>query len=169
VLDGLVPPVTDRREPGPEVGPGATYADAERNASVLLDGDGDGGTTVVVHDGERYRVTVGESEPVTLKTHRYDAIRVAGSAEAYADRIEREYAFALSDADLDDAEQSVVETAIENGSYVAENDDEAFRSVVEQFRDREALTEGTGTGPRVVRHEGERYVVDLRYGGFDVE
>jgi len=167
VLDGLLPPRTDRRVSGPEMGAGGTYTDAEREASVLLEDAP--GTVIVIHEGKRYRVTVEDPEPVTLKTYRYTATEVAASAEAYAERIENEYAFELSDANLSDRQQSVIEEAVRNGSYRAESDDdEAFRSVIELFREHEPLTEGASTGTWVVRHEGELYVVDLQYGGFDV-
>jgi hypothetical protein len=80
-----------------------------------------------------------------------------------------EYLFTLSN--LSDDERKVVETATKDGeTYYAEDDgDQAFRSVMETFRRHEALTRDDYEGTWLVRYEGEVYLAELSYGGFEEE
>lgn len=162
-LSGLLD-ATDGRVPGPEIGAGVVYTDAELDESVLAP---DPEYDVVVFEGERYAVSVDGTRDVTIKTYRYTAAQVAASADVYADRLERRYAFELGN--LSDAEASVVAEAINDSYYADSDDDETFRSVLERFVDHEAIERDESSGTWVVHHDGKRYVAELRYGGFDVD
>jgi hypothetical protein len=162
LLDGLLPPRTERRTEGYDFGTGGTYTEPERNRSVLLSGEYE----AVRFEGETYPVAV-ETEPTTLRTYRYTVTTVADSTAAYADRLRERHLFTLSG--LSEDERSVVEEAIsENGSYYAESDDdEAFRGVLEEFDGRSAIESTEYRGTWLVRYEGEVYVAELSYGGFE--
>lgn len=162
LLEGVLPPRTERRTEGYDFGTGGTYTQPERNRSVLLSGEHE----AVRFEGETYPVAV-ETEPTTLRTYRYTATSVADSTAAYADRLRERHLFTLSG--LSEAERSVVEEAItENGSYYAENDDdEAFRGVLEKFDGRPAIRSDDYHGSWLVRYDGEVYVAELSYGGFE--
>lgn len=162
LLSGLLPPRTERRVDGYDIGAGGTYTEAERNRSVLLSGEYE----AVRFEGETYPVAV-ETEPTTLQTYRYTATPVADSTAAYADRLRERHLFTLSG--LSEDERAVVEEAInENGSYYAESDDdEAFRGVLEKFDGRSAIESTEYHGTWLVRYDGEVYVAALSYGGFD--
>lgn len=160
-LDSVLPPSTTRRVPGPDVGVGATYTDAELNASVLAPSPE---YDVVVYEGTRYRVTVGEPRDVTVRTYRYEATRVAPDAAAYAAHLRETYAFTMTG--LDDAERDVVAEAIDGSYYAQSDDDAAFASVVDRFRERRAVTRDSGTGTYLVRYDGRLYLADVRFGTY---
>lgn len=162
VLDGLFPPRNDRRTQGYDFGVGATYDATEANRSVLL------GTQprAVSYEGETYPVDIGDSEPVTVRTYRYTAAVVANDTSAYARQLRETYLFTLSGLSQD--ERAVVEEAVD-GSYYAESDDEAFRSVLDRFRGREALEATEYRGTWLVRYDGAVHLADLSYEGFDLD
>lgn len=161
-LDRLLPPRTDRLTEGNDFGVHVTYNRTERNRSVLLAGEYD----AVDYEGETYPVDVRRTREVTVETYRYTASVVANSSEEYASQLREEYLFTLSG--LSDEERAVVEEAIDDGSYYAEDtDDEAFRSVLETFRRHEAVQENEYEGTWLVRYDGEVYVAELSYGEFD--
>lgn len=160
-LDRLLPPPTDRRDEGYDFGVHVTYNATERNRSVLLSGEYD----AVRYEGETYPVDVGDTERVTTETYRYTATVVANSSAEYASQLREEYLFALSG--LSDKERQVVEEAIDDTYYAEDTDDEAFRSVLETFRRHEPVRESEYDGMWLVRYDGEVYLADLSYGGFD--
>lgn len=161
-LDAILPPRDVPSTDGYELGVGAVYNDSELRKSVL---GPDTAYDVVVYEGERYPINVGDTREVTVKTYRYEATEVAASADAYADQLREEYTFRLSD--LSDAEASVVSEAIEEGTYYAEDeDDEGFGSLVDRFEERQAITRDQASGLWLVRYNGEVYLVDLHFGGF---
>lgn len=150
------------QEEGEEFGVGAIYTDEELNSSVLAPVQQ---YDVVIVNGTRYAIEVGEVDPVTVATYRYTTRVVAESATAYAQQLETAYAFSLSN--LSEEERSVLETAIEEGSYYAEStDDEAFESLYRTIRTYEAIVKDQASGLWLLRYEGELYIADLRYGGF---
>ncbi|MFB6135905.1 MAG: hypothetical protein ABEJ04_04020 [Halobacteriaceae archaeon] len=161
VLGGLLPPETERRTEGFDVGVVATYNATERNRSVLLAGEYE----AVRYEGETYPVSLEDTEPVTIRTYRYSASTVADDAAEYAALLRERYLFTLSG--LSDDERAVVEEAVESSYYAEDDDDEAFRSVLETFRRHRAIREGEYDGLWLVRYDGEVYVADLSYGGFE--
>jgi hypothetical protein len=162
-IDQLFPPLTDHRENGYEVGVGIAYTESERNRSVLLAEKYE----AVRYEGETYPVRVSDTERVTIKTYRYTATVVANSSAEYASLLRGQYLFTLSN--LSNEEQQVVETAITDGEtyYAEDTDDQAFRSIMERFGHHEAIHKAEYEGTWLVRYEGEVYVAELDYGGFD--
>ena len=162
IIDRALPsePITTR--PGSDFYIDATYTAAEHNQSVLLADD----TEAVRYEGDTSPVVITETESVTVPTRRYTATLVANNTEAYVQQLQSEYVFSLSG--LSDAERSVVNEAI-NGTYYAENDDdEPFQSVLERFHRHEAVQQNEYRGTWLVRYEGEVYLAELSYDGFDV-
>jgi hypothetical protein len=162
LLDAVLPPRDEPLRPGPEVGTGAVFTDAELNRSMLVGTDT---YDVVRYGGERYPVTVEDVRPVTVGTYRYEAARVAANASAYAAQLRRDYAFTLSN--LSEAERSVLEEAAGSGGYYAESDDDdAFAAVLDRFRSHAAIERDRASGLWLVRYDGRLYAADLTFGGF---
>jgi hypothetical protein len=92
---------------------------------------------------------------------------VADSTAGYADQLRDRYLFTLSG--LSDDERSVVEEAMsKNGSYYADTDgDEAFRGVLESFDGHPAIERNEFRGTWLVRYDGDVYVAELSYQGFE--
>ena len=163
-LSSLVPPDERHAESGRAVGAVSTYNDTEVDASVFVP---EQRYDVVVYEGEAYAVELDGTREVTISTYRYSATPVANSTEEYAGDLEDEYRFTLSG--LSDPERSLVDTAIEEGSYYAEDrDDEAFRSIVRRFTRHDAIQPGDTYGDWIVRYDGETYWAHLEYGGIAV-
>lgn len=161
-LGALLPPRDGHREPGTDVGVGATYTEAELNQSVLAPAQE---YDAVLYEGERYPVTVEDPREATVTTYRYTATRVAPNASAYAAHLREAYAFTLEG--LPDAQQSVVEAATKGTYYADSTDDDAFVAVVDRFRAHDAVAADGESGTWVVRYRGTLYVAELRYGAFD--
>jgi len=160
-IDRLLPPRTEGRTEGYDLGVGITYNETEQNRSVLLSGDYD----AVRYDGETYPIDAGDTQPVTVTVYRYTATVVANSSAEYASQLRSEYLFTLSG--LTEGERAVVEEAINDTYYAEDTDDEAFRSVMETFRRHEAVQETEYEGLWLVRYDGDVYLADLSYDGFD--
>ncbi|MFB6171359.1 MAG: hypothetical protein ABEJ23_02420 [Haloarculaceae archaeon] len=158
-LSGLLPPRTDRRTDGYEMGVGVTYNATERNRSVLRSGE----YSAVEYRGETYPVRVDDERDVTIATYRYTATPVANSTGAYARRLRERHLFVLGN--LTEDERSIVAEVIDDG-YYADSDDEAFASVLERFRRHSAVTADEYRGTWLVRYDGEVYLARLSYGGF---
>ncbi|GAA0657378.1 hypothetical protein [Salarchaeum japonicum] len=107
---------------------------------------------ILVHDGDRYRVTV-TSERDTWETYRYAVTEVAAGLSEFVEPIRERYRFTLSG--LSEAEREVVETAIDEG-YFEESD--AFQSLVERFHAHEKLSGDDAYGTWLVRYEGTEYL-----------
>ncbi|WP_424005139.1 hypothetical protein ACOZ4I_17560 (plasmid) [Haloarcula salina] len=112
---------------------------------------------VIVHDGNRYRVAV-NSRTASEAEYRYEVTEIAPDVEAFADQVRDRYLFELSG--LSEAEQTVVEDAIESGYY---EDDDAFRSVVERIRAHEAIREDDFYGTWLIAYEGEEYITYVEW------
>ncbi len=162
MVDQVLPPVPVSKDPGPDYYFDATYTDTERDQSVLLAED----TEAVQYQGEIYPITVKDTESVTIPTRRYTATVVANSTEAYAQDLRSEYVFSLSG--LSDAERAVVTEAINDTYYAEDNDDEAFASVLERFQRNEAVERNEYRGIWLVRYDGEVYLAELSYEGYDI-
>lgn len=160
-IDQLLAPRTDRRTEGSDFGLVIPYDETERNRSVLLSGRVD----AVTYDGTTYPISVGRTERVTIRTYRYTATVVANSTTAYASEVRKSYLFPLDG--LSAEERQIVETAIEETHYADSADNEAFRSVVEEFRRHRAIRRSSSEGTWLVRYDGEVYLADLSYGGLD--
>ncbi len=163
VLSQVLPPVTVAKKPGPDYYFDGTYTATERNQSTLLAAD----TEAVRYEGETYPIVVTETDSVTLPTREYTATVVANTTGAYAQQLRSEYVFTLSG--LSDAERSVVTEAINDTYYANTDRDEAFTAVLERFRQRDAITQNEYRGVWLVRYDGEVYVAELSYEGFDME
>lgn len=161
-VETVLPPEAVTDQPGPDFYFDATYTAAERNQSVLLADD----TDAVRYEGETYPVVVTETESVTVPTRRYTATVVANSTEAYARQLRSEYVFTLSG--LSDAERSVVTEAINDTYYADSDSDEPFQSVLEQFTRNEAVQRNEYRGIWLVRYDGDVYLAELSYEGFDI-
>lgn len=160
LVDAVLPPRSDRRVEGYDVGAGERYTASEADSSVLLAGEYD----AIRYEGERYPIAV-ERRDVTVTTYRYTAEEVAASDEAYAAQLRDRYRFTLSG--LSDAERTVIKGATDEGSYYAEtDDDEAFRSVLDRFRAHDAVRQEEYRGEWVVRFRGTVYWAELDYYGF---
>jgi hypothetical protein len=161
MLSGVFPPKTDNLQEGPDFGTAATYNETERERSVLLGDEYE----AVRYEGETYPVIVEDTEPVTIKTYRYTTTVVADSSAEYASQLRSAYLFTLSG--LSDTERDVVEQAIEDTYYAESSDDEAFRSVLEIFLRHEAIQQNEYRGTWLVYYDGQTYVAELSYQGFD--
>lgn len=151
---------TDR--PGPEVEAHLTYPDPAAASSTLLAHAG--GSVVVVHGGEEYALTIGETSEATLGVYRYEATLAAANATAYAEQLRDGYAFTLSG--LSEAEASVVEEAAGGSYYAGSTDDEGFAALVERFRDREGVRRSEYGGEFIVRYGDRVYWAEMEYGAF---
>jgi len=150
-----------RRE-GPEGELTFDYVESAAGSSTLLERETE--QVVVTYEGRQYAVEVAETREVTLDTYRYEATRVADSPEAYADALTRRYAFTLSD--LDENETRVVESALDDGYYADSTDDAGFDALVDRFLAHPAVERDDHSGHWIVRYEGQRYWVELRFGAF---
>jgi hypothetical protein len=163
-VDALLPPRADRRIEGYDLGASSRYNDSELERSVLVTES----PTVVVFEGEAYPVKFDGTSQFTVETYRYTSTKVANGSDEYARDLKAEHLFELSG--LSEAERSVVEEAVEEGSYHAESDDdEAFRSVLEEFHRHEPVASEEGHGEWLVRYDGEVDWADLSYHGFEVD
>jgi len=162
-VDALLPPRDDRRVEGYELGASTRYNDSELSRSVLVAQE----PTVVVYEGEAYQIAFDGTSQYTVETYRYTATKVADSHDEYARDLKEEHLFTLQS--LTDAERQVVDESIEEGSYYAEDDDEAFRAVLDEFRRHEPVVEEEAHGEWLVRYDGEVYWANLWYDGFDVD
>lgn len=149
-------------EPGAESRFPLAYTRQEVNDSVLLIYTGE--SVVISYRGTDYEVSVGRATRGPLQVHRYEATRIAGSAEAFAATLTERYAFTLSG--LSDGEESIVESALGDSYYAEDTDDEGFATLVERFRRHEAIENDGGSGNWLVRYDGQLYWVDLYYGAF---
>jgi hypothetical protein len=162
-VDEVLPPETDHRTEGYDIGVGAVYTPGQLANSTLADRD-EPSEQVVVVDGERYRVRVDGVKEDTRYTYRYTVEEVFASDAAYADHLRTEHQFTLSGLPTDERE---VLTEARNGTYHADGeDDAAFRAVVERFRSHEAVKGDEYGGDWLVRWQGETYWVDLRFGAY---
>jgi hypothetical protein len=150
-----------RLRPGPEVAIPEEYTMAETNESVLLSGE----YSAVRHNGTVYPFVLEERREATLTRYRYTASRVADSTTAYARQLRDEHLFRLSG--LSEAERSVVKEATDDVYYAEDTDNEAFRSVMDRFSAESAIEADGYDGTWLVRYDGQVYVAELSYGGFD--
>ena len=162
-LSSLIPPEERYAESGQSMGAVSTYNDTEVEASVLVP---EQRYDVVVYEGDAYAVELDGTREVTVNTYRYSATEVADGSAEYAGDLKEEYAFTLSG--LSDAERALVETAIEDGYYAEDRDDETFRSVARRFTSHEAIEPGDTYGDWIVRYDGETYWAHLEYGGISM-
>lgn len=160
-MDALLPPKYDRGTEGYDFGAATTYDDAEVAESVLVP---EQRYDVVVFEGEAYPVRVDGTREITINTYRYTASEIASSQDEYVRDLKDEYLFTLSG--LSEAEQSVVESAIDDSYYPEDEEDEAFGSVVERFRRHEPVEGEERRGEWLVRYEGEVYWANLDYEAF---
>ena len=142
--------VADHRDQeGVDIGVGYGTADDVGDESVFVP---DQQYDIVVHDGDRYRVSV-ESRTATETEFRYEVTEVAPDVETFAGQVREQYLFTLSG--LSDAEREVVENAID-GAHFEEND--AFRSVVDRIRDHDGIEVEDHYGTWLLEYEGVEYV-----------
>ncbi len=139
-----------------EYGIGVDYGTAEEvgNESVFVP---EQRYDVVVHDGDRYRVSV-DSRTASQGEYRYEVSEVASGVEAFADRVRAEYLFTL--AGLSEAERAVVEAAIDEGYF---EDDDAFRSVVDRIRDHDGIEVDDFYGTWLVEYETVEYLTYVEW------
>lgn len=152
----------DRLRPGPEISVFEEYTMAETNSSVLLSSE----YSAVRYNGTIYPFEINERENVALSRYRYTVSTVADSTAAYAQQIREKHLITLSG--LSEDEKVVVNEAIDGVYYAEDTDDEAFRSVMDYFPAESAIDAESFGGTWLVRYDGEVYVADLSYGGFDL-
>lgn len=164
LLGDLLAAMSEREpqlRPGPEVAIPKEYTTAETNESVLLSGE----YSAVRHNGTVYPFVLEECREVTLTRYRYTVSRVADSTAVYAQQLRDEHLFGLSG--LPEAERSVVNEAIDGVYHAEDTDDEAFRSVMDRFSAESAVEADGYDGTWLVRYDGQVYVAELSYGGFN--
>jgi hypothetical protein len=148
---------------GDPIGVGTTflYTDAEVEQSVLLPDSKY--SYIRWNDDTEAEWIVDDAFETTVNTYRYTASQVATMAE-YGRQIRERFAFELSS--LPEAQQEILQTAIEDGEYVVESEatpSGALAGLVDRFREQEqahALDEtgeGDLSGPYLVRFDGEVY------------
>lgn len=152
----------DFRREGPEGELALDYVESAAGSSTLLDHEDE--QVVVAYDGREYAVGVAGTREVTLDTYRYEATRVAESPETYADALTRRYGFTLSN--LNENETAVVESALDDSYYADSTDDAGFDALVDRFLAHPAVERDDNSGHWIVRYEGQRYWVELRFGAF---
>jgi hypothetical protein len=163
LIDGVLPPKRERRTDGYDFGTSATYNETEQNQSVLLTEEYD----AIRYEGEIYPINIRDTRPVTINTYQYTASTVASSSTEYATQLRDEYLFTLSG--LSEAERGVVEQAINDMYYADNDDDETFRAVMETFQQQTAIQKNEYQGTWLVRYNGEIYVAELSYEGFNID
>lgn len=162
VIEKVLPPIPVTKDPGPDYYFDGTYTTAEQNQSVLLETD----VEAVGYEGETYPVVITETDSVTIPTREYTTTVVANSSAAYAQQLRTSYVFTLQGLSGD--ERAVVTEAINDTYYAEDDDDEAFQAVLERFDEEEAIQQNEYRGVWLVRFEGEVYVAELSYEGFDL-
>lgn len=162
LVDALLPPRPGPRDEGYDFGAAARYNATEVERSVFAP---EQRYDVVVYEDEAYPVRLDGTREVTVTTYRYSSTRIANGSDEYARDLKDERLFALSG--LSDAEREVVDEAVDEGSYYAEDDDEAFASLVERFRRHAPVERDHTYGEWLVRYGGEVYWAGLEYGGFE--
>ncbi len=155
-LGGLVPPEGEPTDgEGFDLGKPAVYAPEDAEQSVLVP---EQEYDVVVHDGQRYLLDVGDAESVTLTTYRYTVEQVAADHAEMADRVRERYLFELSD--LPAAQREIVDAA-RDGRFREGEPSGTFRDLVGRFRDHDAVEADEYGGEWLVRYEGREYWADL--------
>lgn len=162
-LEELFPPASDRRDEGYDAGTLGVYAPDELSDSALVARD-ETTERVVIVDGERYQVRAGGATQVTRKTYRYTTEERFASDEGYADHLRSEYQFTLSGLPVE--EREVLRQAADGGYTADGEDDTAFQSVVDRFRERDAIQSTEFDGEWLVRWQGQPYLVDIRFGEY---
>ncbi|EMA22305.1 hypothetical protein [Haloarcula argentinensis] len=148
----LDPIISDDDPPsgdGYDVGVGYGTAEEVGNGSVFVP---EQQYDIIVHDGDRYRVTV-STRTTTETEYRYEATEVASGVDSFADQIRDQYLFTLTG--LSEAEREVVEEAIDGGYF---QDDEAFRSVTDRIREHEGIEVTDSYGTWLLAYEQVEYL-----------
>lgn len=153
----LEPIISDDNPPsgdGYDVGVGYGTADEVGDGSVFVP---ERQYDIIVHNGDRYRVTV--STRMTTETkYRYEATEVASGVDSFADQIRDQYLFTLTG--LSEAEREVVEEAIDGGYF---QDDEAFRSVTDRIREHEGVEVTDSYGTWLLAYEQVEYLTYVEW------
>lgn len=137
------------------------YSPTELDRSAIADGQYD----VVRHEDTLIELDVVSGESLPLTVYRYQPKPVATGAGTYAACLRDAYTFELSG--LDSETRAVVAEATD-GTYRTENtSDQAFRSLLDRFHSRRAISADTSSGSWLVRYDGRLYWADLRYAHFD--
>lgn len=163
VLDELFPPPTDRRQEGYDVGNVGVYTPDELTNSTLVERN-DTSEQVVIVDGERYQVRAQRGKQTTRKTYRYTAEEVFATDEAYADHLRAKHRFTLSSMPAE--ERKLLRQAADGGYTADGEDDTTFQSVVERFREQDAIRRTEFSGEWLVRWQGQTYLVEIRFGDY---
>lgn len=152
---------------GDPVGVGTTllYTETEREQSVLVPESEYAYITWA--DGTEAEWVVDDASATTVYTYRYTADHLMTTTE-YGREMRERFAFELSG--LPAEQRAIVETAIEDGQYVAGADEtpsDAFAGLADRFRDREqahALDEPAPdrlSGEYLVRYQGQVFWTEL--------
>jgi hypothetical protein len=160
-LRDAVPPPMEEFQDGTDFGVTHHYDAAAREASVLVP---EQEYAFVTYEGERYRLETQDARTRTERTYRYTAAEVAPDAETYVAQLRERYRFRLTG--LSTAERKVIEEAIDGGYYAESTGDEAFRSVLDRFRNERAVTRTEYEGEWVIAYEGTTYWAEVRFGQF---
>ncbi|WP_435364091.1 hypothetical protein [Haloarchaeobius sp. DYHT-AS-18] len=143
------------------IGTGFLYTHAEREESVLVPDPAY--SYIVWENGNEAEWVVDRASDTTIYTYRYTAEHV-DTVDAYASKLRDRFAFELGE--LPAGQRDIVETAIEDGAYLVEPDDElpsAFRELTDEFRGREQVRaldetpEDGLNGDYLVRYDGTVY------------
>ena len=153
----LDPIISDDSQPtgdGYDVGVGYGTAEEAGDGSVFVP---ERQYDIIVHDDDRYRVTV-STRTTTETEYRYEATEVASGVDSFADRIRDQYLFTLSG--LSEAEREVVAEAIDGGYF---QDDDAFRSVTDRIREHEGIEVTDSYGTWLLEYEQVEYLTYVEW------
>lgn len=155
-LDRLLPPPADPPTGrGFDVDVASTYADDAE--SVLVP---EPEYAAVAVDGAAYPVSVGDSREIEVNVYQYDADRIADSAAELGQRLRDRSLFTLTD--LSEDEREIVEAAVDEGHY-PDLPSQAFRSLVERFREHDPVRSTTDVGHWLVRYDDRVYWAKLGF------
>lgn len=152
-----------RYEPGVDWGYSTAYTEDQAAASMLVP---EQGYDVVVYRGTAYPIDVDAREESDVNTYRYEATVVANDSTEYADRLDRRYAFRLSN--LTAEERGILDEAVGDTYYADSDSDDPFDRLVDRFLGHQPVAHESGfrEGTWLVRYDGHRYLVELFYGEF---
>ncbi|NLV15132.1 hypothetical protein [Haloarcula argentinensis] len=153
-LDPIIPDDNPPSGDGYDVGVGYGTAEEVGNGSVFVP---EQQYDIIVHDGDRYRVTV-STRTTTETEYRYEATEVASGVDSFADQIRDQYLFTLSG--LSEAEREVVAEAIDGGYF---QNDEAFRSVTDRIREHEGIEVTDSYGTWLLEYEQVEYLTYVEW------
>lgn len=148
--------------PSPDLGESDTeselafYDDAAAAESILVP---EPEYDAIVRDGRRYSIELIRAEETAGYTYHYTAERVASTDEDASAWLRSQYRFELTD--LPDDEREMIDEAVAESWYLANEGSDAFSTLSERFLSQPALERDGGDGEWFVRYDGGEYLAKL--------